>query len=98
MATAAEISLFSEMVTPNDQAGVAAAVRAAYDARQPIYPFGGRTSFDYGIPPTRTGRGLDLTGLSKIVDYTPRDMPIVVEAGDACGRAAATANRRAACQ
>ena len=33
------------------------------------------------MAPTQPGVGLDLTGLCKIVDYTPRDMTILVEAG-----------------
>ncbi len=70
-----------ETVSPADQSGVAEAVRAAYEANEPVYPLGGRTSLDYGVVPTREGRGLDLTGMSKIVDYTPRDMTILVEAG-----------------
>lgn len=80
----------TETITPTDQAGVAEAVRAAHDARQPVYPLGGRTSLDYGIAPQQPGRGLDLTGLDKIVDYTPRDMTIVVEAGVRVADLAAT--------
>ena len=80
----------TETGSPADQAGVAEAVRAAYEASEPIYPLGGRTSLDYGVPPTREGRGLDLTGMSKIVDYTPRDMTILVEAGMRMADLAAT--------
>src|SRR5205814_5381140 len=45
------------------------------------YPLGGGTAQDYGIAPTGPGINLDLTGLNRIVDYAPRDMTIVVEAG-----------------
>jgi len=71
----------ADPIAPADQAGVVDAIRAAHDARQPVFPVGGRTSLDYGgaVPPT--GKRLDLTGLARIVDYTPRDMTIVVEAG-----------------
>jgi glycolate oxidase FAD binding subunit len=71
----------ADVLTPTDQAGVVEAIRAAHDARKSVFPVGGRTSLDYGgaIPPT--GQQLDLTGLARIVDYTPRDMTIVVEAG-----------------
>lgn len=63
------------------QASIAAAIRAAYEASRAVYPHGGRTALDYGNAPTRPGDQLDLTGLNKIVDYTPRDMTILVEAG-----------------
>jgi len=71
----------AEVLTPADQAGVVDAVRVAHDARQPIFPAGGRTSLDYGGAAPPAGQQLDLTGLARIVDYTPRDMTIVVEAG-----------------
>jgi glycolate dehydrogenase FAD-binding subunit len=77
----AESLPLTETIGPSDQAGVVDAVRAAYEARMPVYPLGGQTSLDYGIAPTREGRGLDLSGLATIVDYTPRDMTILVEAG-----------------
>jgi glycolate oxidase FAD binding subunit len=56
-------------------------VRAAYEARRPLYPVGGGTALDYGIASTPAELRLNLTGLADIVDYTPRDMTILVEAG-----------------
>jgi glycolate dehydrogenase FAD-binding subunit len=64
-----------------NQAAVAEAVRTAYESREPVYPVGGRTSFDCCGPVPAGGRELDLTKLNRIVDYTPRDMTIVAEAG-----------------
>lgn len=72
------------------QAEVADRVRAAYEASQPLYPTGGGTSHDYGITPSLAGPTLDVSGLVKIVDYTPRDMTIVVEAGVRMAELAAT--------
>jgi glycolate oxidase FAD binding subunit len=62
-------------------ADVAEIVRAAYESGEPIYPRGGGTAIDFGNVPTQAGQTLDLSGLSKVVDYTPRDMTILVEAG-----------------
>ncbi|HEX2474122.1 MAG TPA: FAD-binding protein, partial [Lacipirellulaceae bacterium] len=70
-----------ERIAPTTATGVADAVRAAHATRTPVYPVGGGTALDYGIAPLLRGNELDLTGLAKIVDYTPRDMTIVVEAG-----------------
>jgi glycolate oxidase FAD binding subunit len=81
MISAIEQAFFAETVAPADQAGVAEAVREAHEARGAVYPLGGRTALDYGIVPTRPGVGLDLGGLNQVVDYTPRDMTILVEAG-----------------
>lgn len=46
-----------------------------------VYPLGGRTQLGFGLPPTRPGFGLDLTGLSQVIDYPARDMTITVQAG-----------------
>ncbi len=66
---------------PNNPASVAEFVRAAFEAGEAVLPVGGGTALDYGNPPNGSGRQLELSGLSKIVDYTPRDMTILVEAG-----------------
>lgn len=68
-------------ISPADQAGVAEVVRAAYDTATPIYPLGGGTSLDYGLPARQPGIGLSLAGLARVVDYPARDMTITVEAG-----------------
>lgn len=62
----------------------------AYEATDAIYPVGGGTSLDYGNAPSEPGQSLDLTGLNRIVDYTPRDMTIVAEAGVRMADLAAT--------
>jgi glycolate oxidase FAD binding subunit len=64
-----------------NQAELADALRSAYESREPIYPVGGRTSLDFGGPIPAGGREIDLTSLNRIVEYTPRDMTIVVESG-----------------
>ena len=79
-----------ESVTPASQADEAEAVRAAYEAGEAVYPRGGGTALDYGNAPSQPGRTLDLTGLGKVVDYAPRDMTILVEAGVRMADLAAT--------
>ncbi len=78
------------MLAPPDQATVADAIRGAHESRAPIFPCGGRTSCDSFPGSNAAGQELDLTGLSRIVDYTPRDMTIVVEAGVRMADLAAT--------
>ncbi len=80
----------AEALTPTDQSDVAEAIRAAHNAHQPVFAIGGRTSLDFGGAAPPAGQQLDLTGLSRIVDYTPRDMTIVVEAGIRMADLAAT--------
>jgi glycolate oxidase FAD binding subunit len=71
----------SESIAPASEAEVAEAVRAAYEASRAVYPLGGGTAQDYGNAPTLPGQKLELAGLYRVVDYTPRDMTIIVEAG-----------------
>ena len=62
-------------------AGVADAVRAAFEAGTAVYPMGGGTSLDYGLPARSPGVGLSVAGLNRVIDYPARDMTITVEAG-----------------
>jgi glycolate oxidase FAD binding subunit len=71
----------TETKSPADAAGVIDAVRAAFEAEAAVYPIGGATSLDFGLPARRSGIGLSLAGLNRVVDYPARDMTITVEAG-----------------
>lgn len=68
-------------LAPANQAELAAAVAEAYAAGTAIYPIGGGTGLDFGLPAKTPGSGLSLAGLSRIVDYPARDMTVTVEAG-----------------
>jgi len=56
-------------------------VRQSAARSQAIYPVGGRTLLHLGLPPTRPGIAIDLTGLDQLIDYPARDMTITVQAG-----------------
>src|SRR5688500_10551775 len=67
-------------LTPADQGELAGVVREAFDANTALYPIGGGTSLDFGLPAKAPGYGLSLTGLNPVIDDPPRDMPFTVEA------------------
>src|SRR6516164_4095164 len=50
-------------------------------ADRALYPLGGRTMLDIGLPPSKPGIGVDLRNLTQVVDYPARDMTITVQAG-----------------
>ena len=77
----AEILPIKKTFTPADQGELAAVVREAFEAGTPLYPVGGGTSLDFGLPAKAPGNGLSLAGLARIVDYPARDMTVTVEAG-----------------
>lgn len=81
MATKTDILPLTETASPATQAELAEAVRAAFEARTPVYPLGGQTALDYGLPARHTGLGLSLAQLDRVVDYPARDMTVTVEAG-----------------
>src|SRR4051794_22293168 len=72
---------FKTTITPADQAALAAAVADAHGIGSAIYPVGGGTSLDFGLPAKAPGNGLSLAKLNRIVDYPARDMTVTVEAG-----------------
>jgi glycolate oxidase FAD binding subunit len=68
-------------ITPADQAAVAETVRVAWEEKTAMYPIGGGTGLDYGAWPIRPGMGLSLEKLNRLIDYSPDDLIITVEAG-----------------
>jgi len=80
MAPVADLPIKTTL-SPANQAEIAAAVAEAYASGSAIYPIGGGTSLDFGLPAKAPGSGLSLAGLSRIVDYPARDMTVTVEAG-----------------
>jgi glycolate oxidase FAD binding subunit len=70
-----------EVIAAQDQPHLAGILSDALSSDEAVFPLGGQTSLDYGLPSSREGIGLDLTGLNRVVDYVPRDMTITVETG-----------------
>jgi glycolate oxidase FAD binding subunit len=66
---------------PTSVADLAALVRDADAAGRAVYPVGGGTMLDHGLPPTKAGTAADLRGLDRVIDYPARDMTITVQAG-----------------
>lgn len=56
-------------------------VREASQKGQAVYPLGGRTHLGIGMPPSKPGIALDLSGLKQVIDYPARDMTITLQAG-----------------
>lgn len=71
----------TETLTVDSEAQVADLIKSAYENQTPVYPIGGGTSLDFGLPAKTDGWGLQLTGIDKVIDYPARDMTITVGAG-----------------
>jgi glycolate oxidase FAD binding subunit len=56
-------------------------VRHAAAEGRALYPVGGGTMLDYGLPPTKPGTAVELGGLDRVIDYPARDMTVTVQAG-----------------
>ncbi|MEX2175771.1 MAG: FAD-binding oxidoreductase [Pirellulaceae bacterium] len=76
-----DILPIKKTLSPADAGEVASAVRDAFESDTPLYPIGGGTSLDYGLPAKAPGHGLSLAGLNRVIDYPARDMTVTVEAG-----------------
>jgi glycolate oxidase FAD binding subunit len=48
---------------------------------QAIYPVGGGTALDLGLPPIKPGYALDTTRLNAVIEHASRDMTVTVQAG-----------------
>lgn len=60
-------------------------VREVLAAGYGLYPVGGGTSLDIGLPPNKPGFVADLRGLAQVIDYPARDMTITVHSGVTIG-------------
>ncbi|MGH7173509.1 MAG: FAD-binding oxidoreductase [Gemmataceae bacterium] len=69
------------VVQPQSVADLGELVRHAAVDNQALYPIGGRTQLDVGLPPARPGIAVDVRALSQVIDYPARDMTITVQAG-----------------
>jgi len=67
--------------SPADQGELAGNVREAFESGTPLYPIGGGTSLDFGLPAKAPGNGLSLAKINRVIDYPARDMTVTVEAG-----------------
>ncbi|MDG2382033.1 MAG: FAD-binding oxidoreductase [Pirellulaceae bacterium] len=71
----------SETIEPASVTELANVIREAYDRREAIYPVGGGTSLNYGLPAQQPGLAVQMRAISRIIDYPVGDMTITVEAG-----------------
>ena len=69
------------VVQPQSVADLGELVRRAAAENQALYPIGGRTLLNVGLPPARPGIAVDVRALSQVIDYPARDMTITVQAG-----------------
>lgn len=66
---------------PADVAELGELVRQARAAGQGIFPVGGRTGLEVGLPPLKPGLAADTTALNQVLDYPARDLTVTVRAG-----------------
>ena len=81
MSTATSSLPITRTVSVSSATELAEFLRDADASSPPVYPIGGGTSLDYGLPARRPGIGLQLGGLDQVEDYPARDLTITVGAG-----------------
>ncbi len=69
------------VVVPEDRDQVASVIRWAAAGGVTVFPRGGGTKIALGNPPDAVGLVLDLSRVSRVIDYQPGDMTATVEAG-----------------
>jgi len=77
------------VVRPASLEAVGRLLALAHDADLAVVPRGGGTALELGRPPARLDLVLDLSRLDRIVEYSPDDLTITVEAGVTAGALAA---------
>ncbi|PHS16959.1 MAG: hypothetical protein COA78_03650 [Blastopirellula sp.] len=70
-----------ETLEPSTIEEIQASILNAREQETAIYPLGGQTSLDYGMPAKQSGTGLSMAKLNQLVDFPARDMTVTVQAG-----------------
>jgi glycolate oxidase FAD binding subunit len=81
VSTATDTLPLREIQQVEDAAAAASLIQGCFERDTAIYPLGGRTSLQFGLPGHREGIGLSVQKLASVIDYPARDMTITVEAG-----------------
>jgi glycolate oxidase FAD binding subunit len=66
---------------PASVAELCGLVKDAASSVRGVYPVGGRTMLDVGLPPLKPGFAVDTTAMNSVIDYPARDMTVTVQAG-----------------
>jgi glycolate oxidase FAD binding subunit len=69
------------VLTPQSVSELREVAKSCAADGQAIYPVGGRTLLELGLPPSKPGVAVDLRGLDQVIDYPARDVTITVQAG-----------------
>lgn len=81
MSTVLEVLPITEMFEPSNCDDLCALIASAHDSKTAIYPLGGETALNFGLPAKHSGWGVSLKQFDQVIDYPARDMTITVEAG-----------------
>jgi glycolate oxidase FAD binding subunit len=84
-------------VRPASASALQELVQAASSAQVALYPVGGATQLDWGLPGTKLGVACVTTELRQVVDYPSRDLTITVQAGLTVGELAALLSSERQC-
>jgi glycolate oxidase FAD binding subunit len=76
----------SRTIVPVDAEELMQVVADCAERGEAVYPSGGKSAWNYGGLPIRSGLTLDTNSLGKVIDYPFEDMTITVEAGMTLGR------------
>ena len=75
-----------DFVRPASVAELGELIRRAAAENLGLFPIGGQTELQLGLPPNKPGIAVDMTGLDQVIDYPARDMTITVRAGITMGK------------
>ena len=71
----------TDTIEPKSSAEVAAHLLECYEQSIAVYPVGGQTALDYGLPATTAGIAVSTKAIDHVIDFPVRDLTITVEAG-----------------
>ena len=71
----------TDTIEPASSTEIAAHLLECYEQSMAVYPVGGQTALDYGLPATTAGIAVSTKAIDQVIDFPVRDLTITVEAG-----------------
>ncbi|MBT4694197.1 MAG: FAD-binding oxidoreductase [Planctomycetaceae bacterium] len=71
----------TDTIEPASSTEIAAQLLECYEQSMAVYPVGGQTALDYGLPATTVGIAVSTKAIDQVIDFPVRDLTITVEAG-----------------
>ena len=79
--SATDLLPIDEIQRPRNREELVQCVKSCWEQERAMYPLGGETALEFGVPAQVAGVGISLAEINQVVEFPARDLTVTVEAG-----------------